>query len=224
MFRKQLYLRAVASFFLAFMAACTLSRQDSKIIAPTSTHLQESEVAETLTIRPTEITVVPTPTEKETSVFETESPDVCTYVNNPCECLGKRYEYNKELGEINEEYIGSWHAAPLVGSAYNERFVFFPSGNYLLFPSQYECDPGDFTCTPSPIEEGIWGIQDNQMKLAKGGDIENLRIITIGTVIDSSPDESPYPLKTTFDGMTYWLMSNDTDMWNPATGEFCEGS
>ena len=131
MFRKQLCLIAAASIFLAFMAACTPSPQNSRVIAPTVT---QQQVAETLTVRPTEIVVVPTPTEKETSVFETESPDVCTYTSNPCECLGRRYEYNKELGELKEEYIGSWHAAPFVGSAYNERFVFFPSGNYLLLP------------------------------------------------------------------------------------------
>ena len=65
----------------------------------------------------------------------------------------------KSLGEIKEEYIGSWHAAPSVGSGYSERFVFFSSGNYLFFPSQYECDFGDEACVPSPYRGRYWGVQ-----------------------------------------------------------------
>ncbi|NJD57941.1 MAG: hypothetical protein FIA98_00890 [Anaerolineae bacterium] len=223
MFRKHLFLVAVTGFFLTFLAACSPSPQASKIISPTSTQTQAPERVATSTVQGTDITVIATPTEAATSVAEIEVPDLCTNASNPCECLGKRNKHDEELGEIKEGYIGSWHAAPMVGSGYNERFVFFPSGNYLFFPSQYECDLNDLACSPSPIEEGIWGIQDNQMHLATGGDIDKLRIISIGKVIDSSPDESPYPFKTTFDGTTYWLMSKDTDMWNPQTGEFCDG-
>jgi hypothetical protein len=233
--RKLFYLALVTILILAFLAACGKSPQGSEIGASTSGKSQKPEVTatstfqltekivdQTPTIQRTEEIVAPTPT-KEISVTETRVVKSCTNTNNPCECLGKSYEYNQALGEIKEEYIGSWHAAAFVGSGYAERFVLFPSGNYLFFPSQYECEFGNESCKPSPIEEGIWGIQDSHMNLAKDGDIKNVRSILIGGVIDASPDESPYPLKTTFDGTTYWLMSKDTNMWNPETGELCEG-
>ena len=222
MFRKSLYLILCIDLLLAFQVACAISSTGPGLITPTSVQSPETEVARTSTIQPTETIEFPTPTEKA-SVTATEVKDLCISPGNPCECLGKSYEYNKALGEIKEQYIGSWHAAPFVGSGYNERFVFFPSGNFLFFPSQYECDFSDASCIPSPIEEGIWGIHDDLMNLAQGGDAGNVRSILIGKVIDSPPDESPYPLKTSFDGTTYWLLSKDTNMWNPETGEFCDG-
>jgi hypothetical protein len=208
----------VIFFSIVFLAACAKPPQGSEIVTPAT---QEPEVVKTSTIQPTKIMVVPTPTKEETSVTGTEVIDLCANTGNPCECLGGKYEYNKELGDIKEEYIGSWHASSFVGSGYSERFVLFSSGNYLFFPSQYECAFGDESCVPSPIEEGTWGVQGSQMNLAKDGDINHVRSILIGEVIDSSPDESPYPLKTTFDGTTYWLMSKDTNIWNPETGELC---
>lgn len=222
MLRISFYLMLFIVLLLAFLSACVKSAQGPGIGKPTSVQPQESGVAEPLTIRPTEIAAVPTPTEEATSVTETEVPDACTNTNNPCECLGESYKHDEELGEIKEDYIGSWHAAPFVGSGYNERFVLFSSGNYLFFPSQYECAFGDETCVLPLVEEGTWGVQGNQMNLTKDGDINNIRSILIGEVIDSSAEESPYPLKTTFNGITYWLMSKETNMWNPETGELCE--
>jgi len=225
MFRKPLYLKLFTVFLLAFMAACVKSPQESEIVAPTSVQSQEPEVVPTSTIQPTEIVIVPTPTiEEEININETEVEDLSENTSNPCESLGGKYEHDEELGEIKEDYIGSWHAASFVGSAYNERFLFFPSSNYLFFPSQYECDFNDMSCIPSPIEEGIWGIQDSQMNLAKEGDINNVRSIWIGKVIDSPDEGSPYSIKTNFNGTTYWLLSKDTNMWNPETGELCDGS
>jgi hypothetical protein len=221
-FSKTARLMLCILFVIAILAACAKSLQESKMVTKATVQPQEPEVVATLTIQPSEIVVIPTPTELETIVTETEVIDLCTNTSNPCECLGERYEYDKELGEIKEEYIGSWHAAPFVGSGYSERFVLFSSGNYLFFPSQYECDFGDESCVLPPIEEGTWGVQGSQMNLAKNGDINNVRSILIGEVIDSSAEESPYPLKTTFDETTYWLMSKDTNMWNPETGEPCD--
>jgi hypothetical protein len=222
MLRKSFYLMLFIVLLLAFLAACVKSPQGPGIGKPTSVQPQESEVVATSTVQSTETAVVPTPTEEEISVAETEVIDICTNTNNPCECLGDSYEHDEELGEIKEDYIGSWHAAPFVGSGFSERFVLFSSGNYLFFPSQYECDFGDESCVLPPIEEGTWGVQGNQMNLAKDGDINNVRSILIGEVIDSSAEESPYPLKTTFNGTTYWLMSKETNMWNSETGELCE--
>ena len=223
MFRKPLYLILFTALLLVFLAACAMSSQVSGIVTPTSVQSREPDVVPTLTIQPRETPVIPTPTEEETSVTETEVIDLCTNINNPCECLGRKYEYAKELGEIKEEYVGSWHAAAFVGSGYGERFVFFSTGNFLYFPSQYECDSGDTSCIPSPIEDGIWGIQDSQINLAIEGELRNIRSILIGEVIDSPPDESPYPFKASFDGTDYWLLSKDTNMWNPDTGELCDG-
>lgn len=222
MFRKPLYLTLFTVLLLAFIAACAKSQQAPGIVIPAPVQSQEQEGDETPTIQPTKTAVVPTPTEVETSVSETEVKDLCTNTANPCECLGGKYDHDKELGEIKEDYIGSWHAAPFVGSGYGERIVFFSSGNYLFFPSQFECDFNDKSCIPSPLEEGTWGIQGDQMNLAKEGDIDNIRSILIGKVIDSPPDESPYPLKTTFNGTIYWLLSKDTSLWNPETGELCD--
>lgn len=224
MISKPFYRMLFIVFLPVFLTGCAKLPQGSGIAALTSVPSLEQEVAATSTLQSTEIAVFPTSTEDEISVTETEVIDLCINTSNPCECLGGNYEYDKELGEIKEEYIGSWHAAPSVGSGYSERFVFFSSGNYLFFPSQYECDFGDESCVTSPIEEGTWGVQGSQLNLAKEGDIRNVRSILIGEVIDSAAEESPYPLKTTFDRTTYWLMSKDTNMWNPETGELCDGS
>jgi hypothetical protein len=224
MLRKPFYLMLLTVLLLNFLTACAKPSQLSGIVTPTSHQSQEPEVAEASTLQPTEMVIIPTPSEEETSAIETEVIDLCENTSNPCGCLGNKYKYDKELGEIKEEYIGSWHASSYVGSGYNARFVFFPSGNYLFFPSQYECDFGDTSCIASPIEQGIWGIQDSQMNLAKEGDIRNVRSILIGNVTDSPDADSPYSIKTTFNGTTYWQLSKDTNLWNPETGELCDGS
>ena len=189
--RKPLYMILITVLLFVLEVACFISPRISEIVVSTTITPQASEVELTSTIQPTEREVVPSPTEQETKVTATEVIDQCTNTSDPCECLGKKYEYDKSLGEIKEEYIGSWHAAASVGSGYNERYVFFPTGNYLFFPSQYECDINDSTCIPSPIEQGIWGIQDSQMNLAKDGDINHVRSVLIGKVIDFPPNESP---------------------------------
>jgi hypothetical protein len=134
----------------------------------------------------TETGIVPTPT-------EAEDPDANP--GNPCDSLGETYEHDEDVGEIKADYIGSWHAAPSVGSGYAERFVFFASGNYLFFPSQYECASGDEACVPSPIEAGIWGVQGDKINLAKEGNISNIRSISIGEIVDSPVDEAHIPKK-----------------------------
>jgi hypothetical protein len=224
MIRKLVCLILCFLFSIAILSACAKSPQGSEKVIRTALQTRKPDVTATSTIQPTEKVIIPTPTEEEPTVTETEVIDSCTNTSNPCECLGEKYEYDKELGVIKEEYLGSWHAAAFVGSAYNARFVFLPSGNYLFFPSQYECEFGNESCKPSPIEEGLWGIQDSQLNLAKEGDIKNVRSISIGEVIDSPPDESPYPLKTAFDRITYWKLSKDTNIWNPETGELCDGN
>jgi len=203
---------------LVFLVACAPSPEAvQEAIEPTQTVLPSSTVEENIDLNAQENLE---PTETPTSEPEVEETDEIT--GDPCKNLGEWYEYNEALGEIKEDYIGSWHSSPFVGSGYTERFVFFPSGSYLFFPSQYECGSGDESCVPSPIEQGIWGVQGSQINLAREGNVNDVRSISIGEVIDSSQEESPYPLKTTIDGIPYWLMSKDTNLWNPETGESCD--
>ena len=225
MTRKPVCLMLNILISIAILASCARSPQTAEIAARATVRPQEPEAVATSTIQPIEMAVSPAQTEEEeTNINETVTEDPNAITGDPCDNLGNTYVHDKAIGEIIEDYIGSWHAAPSVGSAYSERFVFFASGNYLFFPSQYECAFDDPSCIPSPIEEGIWGVRDGQINLAIDGDINHVRSISVGKVIDSPADESPYPLKTTFDGTTYWLMSKDTNMWNPETGELCDWS
>lgn len=213
MFRKPFCRMLFTVLSLAVLSACSRLPQASEIAAAATVQPQVPESTATSTMQATETGIVPTPA-------EVESPD--ENPGNPCDSLGETYEHDEDIGEIKAEYIGSWHAAPSVGSGYAERFVFFASGNYLFFPSQYECAFGDEACVPSPIEESIWGVQEDKINLAKEGDISNIRSILIGEVIDSPSEESPYSTKTAFDGTSYWLISIATDLWNPETGEWCD--
>ncbi len=150
-----------------------------------------------------------------------EGPEPVVGIINPCEGIYEKYPHDPSLGEISEAYVGSWHADYSMSDAYKERFVLFSSGNYLFFPDQYECRNTFKTCVPSPIENGLWGVQGQVMNFAKGGDMEDIISRSITDIVPSSPDESPYPFKTTIDGLKFWLWSKGTDYWDPETGEYC---
>ena len=158
----------------------------------------------------------------ETSRDEPEVEDLFVPQVNACEDIYKKYPHDPTLGEIKADYVGSWHASEMVTARYNERFVLFASGNYLFFPDQYECAYTFKSCVPSPIEDGLWGVEGEVMNFAKGGDMEDLISRPITPIIPSSLDESPYPYKTTIDGLTFWLMSKSTDYWDPETGDYCD--
>ncbi len=225
MIRKPVCLMLNILISIAILASCSTSPRTPEKAATATAHLQEPEAAATSTIQPTEMEVISTQAEEgETNINEIVTEDLNAITGDACENLGEKYAHDEALGELIEDYMGSWHAAPSVGSGYNARFVFFATDNYLFFPSQYECAFDDPSCIPSPIEEGIWGVRDGQINLAIDGDINHVRSISVGKVMVSTADESPYPLKTTFDGTTYWLMSKDTNMWNPETGELCDWS
>jgi hypothetical protein len=206
----------------ASLAACASSPPGYEAIPSIIEEQQVLEEKSTAIWQPTDTITFPTPTAQAVYLKETETENPVVEDGNPCENLGNKYLHDERLGEIKPEYVGSWHAAPFVGSGYEARIVLFPSGNYLYFPSQYRCAINDAACTPSPIEEGTWGIKGDQLYLARNGEIGSVINISIGEVVDSSPDESPYPLKTTIGGTTYWLMSADTNLWNPQTGELCD--
>ena len=61
MFRKLFYRMLFTAVLLTFLVACGKTPLSSGIVEPTAVQPQSSEVAETLTIRPAEIAVVPTP-------------------------------------------------------------------------------------------------------------------------------------------------------------------
>jgi hypothetical protein len=158
----------------------------------------------------------------DADIVPTEEEDPFSININPCEGIYEKYRHNPALGEIKADYVGSWHASEMVTARYNERFVLFASGNYLFFPDQYECAYTFKSCVPSPIEDGLWGVEGEVMNFAKGGDMEDLISRPITPIIPSSLDESPYPFKTTIDGLTFWLMSKSTDYWDPETGDYCD--
>jgi hypothetical protein len=205
------------------LAACGVPTNRPDITPTVTLRQQIAEILSTPIISTPSPQVLPTSTAtQETSPSETRVGPTNLTSNNPCANLGQKYAHNQELGEIKEEYVGSWHAAPMVGDGYNERLVFFTTGNYIYFPSQYECANLGTSCTPSPIEQGTWGIQGDQLILAKDGDIDSMRSVSLAEIRASDPNQSPYPLQTIINGKTYWLLSTETNLWNPITGEMCK--
>jgi len=159
---------------------------------------------------------------EEPIIVEPEVEELFVPQMNPCEGIYEKYPHDPSLGEIKGDYVGSWHTDPSLSARWNERWVFFSSGNYLFFPSQYECAySSDPNCTPTPIEDGLWGVQGEIMNFAKGGDLNNIISRSIAPLVPSSIDESPYPYKTTIDGLPFWLYTKDTNYWDPETGEYC---
>ena len=130
-------------------ACATLTQATQKVDLPTQTDNPTSTAEETM-----DVSRYATPTAETTPTTTTEVEVTEGVPSDPCEGLGLMYAQDGALGEIKAEYVGSWHAAPSVGSGYNERFVFFSTGNYLFVPSQYDCDPSDASCVPTPIEQG----------------------------------------------------------------------
>jgi len=167
-----------------------------------------------IAIVPPSPTVPPDPT-------ATQVPQTVVGIISPCEGIYEKYPHDPSLGEISEVYIGSWHADYSMSDAYKERFVLFASGNYLFFPDQYECRNTFKTCVPSPIEDGLWGVHGQVMNFARGGDLNDIISRSITEIVPSPVDESPYPYKTTIDGLKFWLWSKETDYWDPETGDYC---
>lgn len=140
-----------------------------------------------------------------------ESGDVEEDDTETLEDLANTYVHNEEIGEIDEEYIGSWLGCASVGDSYCERYVLFDTGNYLYFPSENE-EAEEYL-----VEIGIWGVEEGELNLVKEADITNIVSIVLGEIEYSPADESPYSLKADFGETTYWLVSKETDIWNPST-------
>ena len=92
----------------------------------------------------------------ETPNVEIEVEELFVPRMNPSEGIFEKYPHDSTLREIKADYVGSWHTDPFLLAIWNESWVFFPSGNDLFFPSQYECvysiNPN---WTPTPIEDGL---------------------------------------------------------------------
>jgi hypothetical protein len=131
-----------------------------------------------------------------------------------CSSLGQVYEYTEEIGEIDFNWVGSWHACESVGSGYCDRFVFYPNGNYVYISSE------------GNIEQGIWGVTTNSedvrnvLNIAEGGNLDNLRGLQFESV-NVFGEDSPYRFSNSLDGEQYWQVSYNPDMWNPESGEEC---
>jgi hypothetical protein len=69
--------------------------------------------------------------------------------------------------------------------------------------------------------DGLWGVQGDMMYFATAGEMDNIISRSITPLVPSSIDESPYPYKTTIDGLPFWLYTKDTSYWDPETGEYC---
>jgi hypothetical protein len=132
-----------------------------------------------------------------------------------CWALEDGYEYKGELGEINEEYIGSWDSCPNGTDRECNRILMYPNGNYILFTSDGR-------------EQGIWGrkmIEDspyNVLYFAKDGEVENMRDMGMDQVqIRYGSDNSSFRFFVEVGGVKYWKVSYSPDMWNPKNGRSC---
>jgi hypothetical protein len=131
-----------------------------------------------------------------------------------CYSLEQVYEYTEEIGEIDFNWVGSWHACESVGSGYCDRFVFYPNGNYVYISSE------------GNREQGIWGVTTNSedvrnvLNIAEGGNLDNLRGLQFESV-NVFGEDSPYRFSNSLDGEQYWQVSYNPDMWNPESGEEC---
>ena len=203
---------------LIIFACCPLADLIQEAFEGIQDTLSDIDVRDYIDSGEPEISVLEEPISVEPEGKEPFIPQI-----NPCEGIYEKYPHDPTLGEIKGDYVGSWHASPFVSDAYNERFVLFSSGNYLFFPSQYECEySSDEACVLSTVEDGLWGVQGEVMNFAKGGDLNNLISRSITPTIPSSADESPYPYKTTIDGLPFWLMAKEPNLWDPQTGELCD--
>lgn len=141
-----------------------------------------------------------------------------------CYALVQTYSHNEDIGRIVDEYVGSWHACESVGSGYCERLTFYPDGNFVYFPSQY--DSTDGLLATDSIVQGIWGISSLEnnsnhiLHLASESDMDNIVDIEIGE-LEITGEDSPYTWQATLSNDTYWQLSPTTDLWNPRTGEQC---
>jgi hypothetical protein len=164
--------------------------------------------------------------------FSMEIRDRIVTDQQECLNLDNEYEYSSQIGDIDEDLIGSWHGCPSIGSGYCERYVFYNNGNYVFFHREVDKvnsteESKESNSDEDMIVQGTWGVislENGTQKLltmAVNGIIKNKEEVVISPLQESDEDESPYPYKITIDNEEYWRVSSKTELWNPQTGEDC---
>lgn len=136
---------------------------------------------------------------------------------------------------ISQQLIGIWHAAPSVGSGYDNLFFFYKNNRFKLCYSQY--DEAKRVIDIS----GKWTVDGNKLKLS----VDEKTVVIGGELVESSPSsaseyslingtiekqildppeiieyeisqiekdtESPYENKVMINGTYYWRICDDPD-------------
>ena len=139
-------------------------------------------------------------------------------------------KYPKRI--VSESIIGSWHAAPLVGSGFSQRYSFFENGMYLYISSEYDYDSKN----QLGAESGTWKLTDNTLtlnttaglKITVHADdtvgfekvsVKKQTVITLGAFEKTEPS-IVYSLQRSFDKMTYWKFADTSDYWCPPSSKY----
>lgn len=134
-------------------------------------------------------------------------------------------EYNYNMSMIGENSLeslaGSWHANPIVGSGYSERFMFKDDGSVVFYVSEYDSSSnvlsklGTYTYEKDDIR-----IHFNKVINLDGttNSISEDVLYGLISVEEVDPNESPYPIKITLkmangDTIDYWKYSDEM-MWD----------
>jgi hypothetical protein len=104
---------------------------------------------------------------------------------------------SKDLGSIDEVYVGIWHSCASVGSGYCDRYFLYPDGEFTFIYNEN---------SEGKDKKGQWGIKGSTLRLNVNNQISEH---TLGDIVESPEEESPYSLKTTIDGVEYWLLFQD---------------
>ena len=136
---------------------------------------------------------------------------------------------------ISQQLIGIWHAAPSIGSGYDNMFFFHKDNRFKLNYSQYDEEKRIIDIS------GKWTINENKLSLS----VEEKTVIVGGELVDSSPSatskyrivngtiqkqkveppeiieydmgqienaaDSPYENKLLINGEYYWKISDNPD-------------
>lgn len=136
---------------------------------------------------------------------------------------------------FGQQLIGIWHAAPSIGSGYNDMFFFYDDNRFKLYYSQYDEEKRVLDIS------GEWFVNENNLKLS----VDEKTVVVGGELVESSPSaiseysiingtiqkekieppeiieysigqienatDSPYENKLLINGEYYWKISDDPD-------------
>ena len=218
---RQIMLILYIGIILAVMCSCNRNNGRDKPIT-TSRDLPTDILSATSSDLPTDIPLA------TSSNLPTNSP-IATSRNLPAGTSEKSDEL------ISQQLIGIWHAAPSVGSGYNNLFFFYRYNRFKLCYSQY--DEAKRVIDIS----GKWTVDNDKLILS----VDEKTVVIGGELVESSPSaaseysiingtieklvldppeiieyevgqiekdtESPYGIKVIIDGTNYWRICDDPD-------------